>query len=165
MKNQKGITLTLLVVYIIVATIIISVIAYMSSNFFSNVNIIKDQDKYAVEFNKFNMFFINDVKSNKEATVEPTKITFENGAIYELKGTDIYRNETIVASQVQSVNFTEGTYDVVNNDEPEANITKKLINVHLIIGKKIKEGTPDAELNKNIYQRFDKTIEYVLKYW
>ncbi len=165
MKNQKGITLTLLVVYIIVATIIISVIAYMSSNFFSNANIIKDQDKYAVEFNKFNMFFINDVKSNKEATIEPTKITFENGTVYELKGTDIYRNETIVASQVQSVQFTEGSYDVINNDEPEANITKKLINVHLIIGKKIREGTPDEELNKSIYQRFDKTIEYVLKYW
>ena len=165
MKNQKGITLLALVIYIIVATIIISTIAFMSSKFYSNVEIIKNEDKYAVEFNKFNMFFINDVKSYNDAQVEPTKITFENGAVYELKGTDIYRDDTIIASQIQAVEFTEGEYEVVNNDEPEASITKKLINVHLTIGKQITEGTSQEKLDKALYTRFDKTIEYVLKYW
>ena len=163
MKNQNGITLIALIVYIILATIIISIFAYMSTNFFSNVDIIKNQDIYAVEFNKFNMFFINDVKSYNEATVEPTRITFGNGSVvYELRGTDIYRNETKIASQIQSVQFEESEYKAVNDDEPEAGITKKLINVHLSIGKKIAEGTSQENLDKNIYQRFNKTIEYVV---
>ena len=163
MKNQKGITLTLLVVYIIVATIIISVIAYMSSNFFSNANIIKDQDKYAVEFNKFNMFFINDVKSNTEATVEPTKITFkDNGAVYELKGTDIYRNDTIIANQIQSVNFSQDTYKVPNT---KVDVQKTIIKVHLKIGKILNQGQLGKDIDEKVYNMFDKTIEYVLKYW
>ena len=62
MKSEKGITLTSLVIYIIVATIVISIMALVSSFFFSNMSIVTVQDQYAVEFNKFNMFFINDIK-------------------------------------------------------------------------------------------------------
>ena len=46
MKDEKGVTLLALVVYIIVSTIIISIIAFISSNFFANVDIVKNQDKY-----------------------------------------------------------------------------------------------------------------------
>ncbi len=168
MKNQKGVTLLALVIYIIVATIVISIIAFMSSRFYSNVDIIKSQDKYAVEFNKFNMFFVNDVKSYSDAKVESTKITFgdgNNSVVYELRGTDIYRNETKIASQIQAATFTSGEYKAVNSDEPEVGITKKLINVHLTIGKQIVEGTSQEKVDKALYTKFDKTIEYVLKYW
>ena len=166
MKNQKGVTLLALVIYIIVATIVISTIAFMSSKFYSNVDIIKNQDKYAVEFNKFNMFFINDVKSYNDAEVEPTKITFGNGSVvYELIGTDIYRNEIKIASQIQSANFEKSEYKAVNSDEPEVGITKKIINVHLTIGKQIAKGTSQEKVDEALYTKFNKTIEYVLKYW
>ena len=82
MKSEKGITLTSLVIYIMVATIVIATMAIVSSFFFSNINLVRDQDKYAVEFNKFNMFFVNDVKNNKTAQVQTHKITFEDGTIY-----------------------------------------------------------------------------------
>lgn len=160
MKNNKGITLIILVIYIVVATLVISIIAYISANFYSNMNIIKDQDKYAVEFNKFNMFFINDVKSNKEATVGTTKIEFADGTTYELKGTDIYRNNVVIASQIQSANFSSETYNV-----PNTIATKTLINVHLTIGKKSTQNNTAGDINKNINERFDRTIQYVLKYW
>ena len=163
MKDEKGITLLSLVIYILLSTIIIAVIALMSSNFFSNVDVIVNQDKYAVEFNKFNMFFINDVKSNTEATVEPTKITFkDNGAVYELKGTDMYRNDTIIANQIQSVKFSEDTYTVPNT---LIDVKKKIIKVQLTIGRPFEEGTLVEDLDKKAYQRLNKTIEYVLKYW
>ena len=55
MKSESGITLTSLVIYIIVATIVIGTMGMVSSFFFSNVNLIKDQDQYAIEFNKFNI--------------------------------------------------------------------------------------------------------------
>lgn len=167
MKNEKGVTLLALVIYILVATIVISIIAFMSSNFFRNVKIIENQDKYAVEFNKFNMFFINDVKSSKEAKVETNKITFSNGSVYELKGTDIYRDGVIIASQIQSAEFETDTYEVPDTNVIETGkpAVKNLIRVHLTIGKNFSEGTIAEEADRKAYERLNKTIEYVLKYW
>ncbi len=147
MKSQKGITLTSLVIYVIIATIVISTIAMVSSFFFSNMQEVKQQDKYAVEFNKFNMFFINDVKNNKTATVEGQKITFADGTIYEYNASQkaIYRNHTAIAKEIQELSFTLSTYTPENTKT-----TKNLIQVKMAIGKN---------------QEFQKTIEYTLKYW
>ena len=145
MKSEKGITLTSLVIYIIVATILIGTMAALSSFFFSNMTLIQDQDKYAPEFNKFNMFFIEDVKSNKSAIVEKQKITFEDGTIYQLNIQEqaIYRNDTKIAEEVQLIEFTDNKTQVKHT-------TKQIVTVNMSIGK-----------DKN----FQKTIEYVLKYW
>lgn len=145
MKAEKGITLISLVIYIVLATIVIGIMATVSSYFFSNINLIKNQDQYALEFNKFNMFFINDIKSNKTATIEETKIVFEDGTTYTYNQTEktIYRNTTKIANEIQQIQFSKDIYQVNNT-------AKTLVNVHMSIGK-----------NKN----FDKTIEYVLKYW
>ena len=147
MKSEKGITLTALVIYIIVGTIVISTMAIVSSFFYSNVNLIKDQDQYAVEFNKFNMFFINDIKNNKTAQVETHKITFEDGTIYEYNAgqQSVYRNDTKIAEAVQELTFTADTYQVENTDT-----VKNLVRVFMSIGKTA---------------NFQKEIEYVLKYW
>ena len=82
MKSQKGVTLIALVIYVIVLTIVVSILAMISSFFFSNVNFVKDQANYAPEFNKFNMFFIQDVKNNKNVTVSGNNIKFEDGTEY-----------------------------------------------------------------------------------
>ena len=58
MKSQKGVTLVALVIYIIVFTIVISILSVISSFFFSNVNFVKEQANYAPEFNKFNIFIV-----------------------------------------------------------------------------------------------------------
>jgi len=147
MKSEKGITLTSLVIYIMVATIAIATMAIVSSFFFSNINLVRDQDKYAVEFNKFNMFFVNDVKNNKTAQVQTHKITFEDGTIYEYRAEDksVYRNGTKVAELVQELTFTADTYQVENTST-----VKNLIRVSMNIGKR---------------ENFQKEIEYVLKYW
>lgn len=62
MKSQKGVTLVALVIYIIVFTIVISILSVISSFFFSNVNFVKEQANYAPEFNKFNMFLYRMLK-------------------------------------------------------------------------------------------------------
>lgn len=147
MKSQKGITLISLVIYIMVATVVISTMAIVGSFFFSNMNLIQHQDQYAVEFNKFNMFFISDIKSNKTAQVEENKIIFEDGTTYEYNFNEktIYRNETKIAKEIQSLSFTADTYLV-----PNTNTTKNLIKVNMSIGET---------------SNFQKEIEYVLKYW
>ncbi len=144
MKSEKGITLTSLVIYICVATIVISSVALISSYFFSNVTSIKSQSTYAVEYNKFNMFFLQDVKTNSTANVTSSKIVFADNTEYEYKQNAIYRNNTKIANNVKSATFTASTYEVDS-------ITKNLITVNLDIGTGSKS--------------YQKEIEYVLKYW
>lgn len=147
MKSERGITLTALVIYIGVATIVISMVAMVSSFFFSNIKLIKEQERYAIEFNKFNMFFINDIKSNQKAQVSSTQIILEDGTTYSYSANEkaIYRGETKIAKQIEEAHFSQKTYQV-----PNTKTTKILINVQMKIGKE---------------KQFEKTIEYVLKYW
>lgn len=144
MKSDKGITLVSLVIYIAVFTIVVSTMAVLSSYFYRNMHLIKDDASYVVEYNKFNMFFIQDVKNNTTATIDNNVIKFEDGTIYEYKSNSIYRNEKEIATNVNSANFSLGTYKVKNT-------TKNLITVNLNIG----EGE----------KQYQKEIEYVLKYW
>lgn len=143
MKSEKGITLTSLVIYIMVATLLISSMATLTSFFFSNINLIKGQQQYAPEFNKFSMFFVEDVKKNKTAEVTTTTITFEDGTVYQYNNNKIYRNGTVITEKVDSIIFSLNTQTV-------ASTTKQIITVKMCI---------DGELNSQT------GVEYVLKYW
>lgn len=145
MKTEKGITLTSVVVYVLIATALISCTALLSSFFFSNISLVKDQNQYAPEFNKFSMFFIEDVKNNKSAEVTTNKVTFADGTIYEYKANEksVYRNDTKITQQLQFFAFSTSNYVV-------SNTTKQIINVKMMI-----DGVPNS-ING---------IEYVLKYW
>ena len=146
MKAEKGITLTSLVIYVLVATLLIGITAMISSFFFSNMNLIKDMDKYAPEFNKFSMFFLEDVKKNSGAEVTGgNQVTFADGTIYVYNSSKkaIYRNDTKITEKVEGVVFSSSTEQV-------SNTTKQIINVKMIVGGE--QNSPNG-------------IEYVLKYW
>ena len=66
MKSEKGVTLTSLVIYMAIFSVILAIMALISNYFFRNIEQIKDSPRYIVEFNKFSMFFIADVKNNTE---------------------------------------------------------------------------------------------------
>lgn len=146
MKSQNGVTLIALVIYVIVLTIVVSILAMISSFFFSNVNFVKEQANYAPEFNKFNMFFIQDVKQNKNLTITDNVVRFEDGTeyIFNLDQKAIYRNGEAIAKDVQVAVFTTTT-------ETIRNTTKNIVNVNIAIG--------------NTGDLFTKEIDYVLKYW
>ena len=144
MKSDKGVTLMALVIYIAVFTVVVSSMALLSSYFYNNMHLIKDDASYVVEYNKFNMFFIQDVKHNSSATIENDVIKFEDGTIYEYKSNSIYRNDKEIATNVKSATFNLETYEVEST-------TKNLIVVNLDIGEGEKE--------------YQKEIEYVLRYW
>lgn len=143
MKSEKGVTLTSLVVYIAVLTIVLGTLTLISTFFFNNVNEIKNQEKHAPEFNKFAMFFIQDVKNNRTATVNGETITFQDGNIYTYNRQErqIYRNDTVIAREVKNISYTQSNYTVENT-------TKNIIQVDISIG-----------------ENFNKQMEFVLRYW
>ena len=86
MKSNKGVTLTILIIYVIVLSIVIGVLTNISNNFYANTKYIMDNGKYISEFNKFNMYFIEDVKNNSNIySITGNEIIFEDGTIYTYK--------------------------------------------------------------------------------
>ena len=144
-KNQKGITLAALVVYISVMTIVIATVTVISTFFYDRIGDVVVTPKYAAEINKFIMFFAVDVKDYSSATVTDTTIQFDNGPTYTFEDNTIYRNDTKIAEKILNCTFSSDQYTVNS-------VTKNLINVTLKAGK-----------NNNDF--FEKTITYTLKYW
>lgn len=145
MKSEKGITMTALVIYIIVFMLILGIMATITNSFYTNIGLIKNAPSYAEEFNKFSMFFIQDVKKHNDvAAVSSSQLEFEDGTIYQYKEQKIYRNGVVLSKNVEKFSFTKSTIVV------DA-VTKNIIHVNAIIGKKEAQATRD--------------IDFVLKYW
>lgn len=145
MKSERGITLTSLIIYVVITTIAITAIASFSSFFVSNMNEVKEQEKYAPEFNKFSMFFIGDVKNNKTAEVTTNQVTFEDGTVYQYRQNEkaVYRNSTKITEKVDSFSFS-------STEEQVSNTNKQIINVKMSIGGKV---------------NLKSGIDYTLRYW
>ena len=151
MKAEKGITLIILSVYVIIFSIIIALLANLSSYIYNNLDYISDKNINISEFNKFNMYFIEDVKTNNQVLIdnlsdndrEFIRIAFADGDIYTYTiGDDcIYKNNQKIASDV--LEFSAEGYKT--DDKTYIEVT-------------IRIGTED-EAN------YKKTINYVLKYW
>ncbi len=149
MKSEKGVTLMILVVYLVAITIIMSILAIVSDNFFANSKYITEQGKYISEFNKFNMYFIADVKNNQATqSVTDTEIVFEDGTVYTYKPSPdngIYRNKVKICSHVLLCQFIKTTsYD------PTTLLQKEVITVITTL-----QGS----------KNYTSATDYVLKYW
>ncbi len=145
MKSERGITLTSLIIYVVITTIAVTAIAAFSSFFVSNMNKVKEQEKYAPEFNKFSMFFIGDVKNNKTAEVTTNQVTFEDGTVYQYRQSEkaVYRNSTKITEKVDSFSFSL-------TEEEVSSTNKQIINVKMFIGGKV---------------NLKSGIDYTLRYW
>ena len=152
MKAEKGITLIILGIYVIVFSIVIALLANLSNYIYNNLDVISDSSIDLSEFNKFNMYFIEDAKSNKQVLVqnladdnnrEFVRIAFGDGDVYTYTiGDDaIYKNNQKRAKHIIDL-IAEGF--------------KKDEKIYVEIS--IKVGTEDKA-------NYTKTIDYVLKYW
>ena len=154
MKSERGITLTILVIYIIIFSVVIGLLASLSSYIYGNIKYINDDSVDVSEFNKFNVYFIEDVKSNSQVQIDSqvnsegkniVRIVFGDGDIYSFvkEEKSIYKNKQKIAKNIQ--NFT-----AVRNQTSDK--LKTYIEVNITIGAK-------DEAN------YTKKIAYVLKYW
>ena len=149
MKSEKGITLIILTIYIIIFSIVIILLANLSSYIYSNLKNINDRSVDVSEINKFNMYFIEDVKTNSQAEIRTLtdsntmQIVFQDGDIYSyvINEKSIYKNEQKIARNIEAFNAEGYIIDA-----------KKYIKVSIEIGT-------DDETN------YTKATDYVLKYW
>lgn len=110
MKKEKGITLTALVIYIIVMVIAVTVINSIISQFYQNTNSIEADTEEIIEFNKFNTYFLKEVKSkgNKVDTINENYILFKTGNAFSLSSDKIYYNNIEICKGVQTFTILQG---------------------------------------------------------
>ena len=110
MQSQKGITLVSLTIYIIGITVIVAVIAIISSYFYTNMD---DNIKIEplAERTNFYSFFTKEINTNDIKILECKEnyIVFDNGIQYlfipENKG--IYRNKVKICREVKNCTFEQ----------------------------------------------------------
>ena len=165
MKTERGITLTILVIYVVFFSIVMGLLAALSNYVYKNIGYVNDNNIDISEFNKFNMYFIEDVKTNKQAEIKDItnegilQITFGDGDTYRYVKNEktIYKNKQKIAKNILDFTATTGQGDnteQVNNVE-QINSTeneKKYLTIYIKIGS-------------NDEANYEKTIKYVLKYW
>lgn len=145
MKSEKGITLTSLVIYIVLLIMVVAILSNVSKYFYSSTSYVTDMGKYVSEFNKFNMYFIEDVKNNSNLySIEKNKIVFEDGTIYTYYENAIYRNKVELCSNIYNCEFSK------KEEADDNNFIKQIVNVKMSI--------KDSKL-------FESENNYVLKYW
>lgn len=135
-SNKKGITITSLTIYVVVATIIVGILVFLNANFFSNINELTDRANVVAESMDFKSAFIKDLKSEngiKVTDYNNNMIRLSNNVKYELRVLDkeaenkkfaIYRNDVQIAKNIVSHTTIEGQdvkegpffeYDVATN--------------------------------------------------
>lgn len=146
-KNQKGVTLTELVVYITVMLAVLGVMTSIRSFFYNNLGIVKESAKYSAQFDSFNSYITVDIKNNKDVVVKNKTLIFEDGTTYVYNEADegIYRGNQKIATNVKTFNVSKKTITINNVD-------KNILTVQIIIGNSSKT-------------LFNRTINYTLKYW
>lgn len=114
MKNEKGITLISLTVYIIVMAIVVGVLAIITTFFYKNTIDIKDIDPIT-QYTTFNSFISDEVNHSNIEVIECENnyIVFNDGVQYTFieanKG--IYRNKVKICSGIEKCSFKVGTED------------------------------------------------------
>lgn len=115
MCNNKGITTTSLMIYIIAMLIVIGIIATITSFFYTNVINLEDN---ASEIIKFNMYFLQETKKENNAITKlsldsssPTPntldyITFRTGNTFTYKNNSIYYNSNKICENIKSLSLT-----------------------------------------------------------
>ncbi len=125
MKEEKGITLVSLVVYVLVMIIVLGVMSAIITNFYQNTDTMQGNVEEIVEFNKFNIYFLKEVKTanNKVDSVTDDYILFASGNSFSISNNEIYYNNIKICNEVKSMQISIGK----NGD----GIDKNIINVSL----------------------------------
>lgn len=151
MKNNRGVTLTSLTIYIIVLMITLVVLTFVSANFTSQISEASGKGKISNEFIKLYSFLLTDIKaSNSVAEFSDDYVRFDNNVRYSIKYLDslkendrqvrqyeIYRNDVLISENLLDANFDY-------NDKENLFI----VNLKYIFGKTLIEKTQSFHVGR-----------------
>ena len=110
MKQQKGIALTSLIIYIIVLVTVLGVISIMTSFFYNSVDELGKNVEPSQEYTRFVSFFTKDI-NKQNAKIEECDgvgnyIVFSDGTQYTFKDEKIYRNKVLIGENISEIKFS-----------------------------------------------------------
>lgn len=176
MKSQKGITMASLGVYIVVSIIVVATLATIMANYKNSIKTMDNDAEYSSEYNKFNLYFLEEVKKPENSSMERANsietvdndynsIKFKTGNefMYKIKEEILYLNKSTGEKIKLIKNVKKCTFEF-NDTDHEAN-GKNVIRVNIQIG----ETTPkeytyvlDGENSTNSYSTENGYIEGII---
>ena len=115
MRNNKGITLTSLIIYVIGMTVIISLIATLTSFFYKNVNVEELTNDTSTQYTKFSSVFAEEVNKENNYIVDcnTSYIIFSSGNQYTYKSENksIYKNTIKICQNIDECEFSYTVID------------------------------------------------------
>lgn len=129
MKNNKGITMTSLIIYVLGMTILLGTIANLTSFFYKNIDV--ENEDTTTQYTKFSSIFLNEInlesnyvvdcKTSNEDDVKISYIVFSSGNQYTFtsENNSIYQNNVKICSNIDdcdfSYNFSDSKYKIKVN--------------------------------------------------
>lgn len=123
MKSEKGITLITIAIYILIVFIVLIMLATITTNFRDNMKKEEAKSVFLVEYDKFSMYFLNDIKNTKNSIEEIDAlgeyVKFTNGNKYIYMDNKIYlenladNKKIIIANNIEECIFTQKTAEEV----------------------------------------------------
>lgn len=110
MKKQNGITLVSLVVYVIVMIIVLTTISLIINQFYENNDTIEADTQEIIEFNKFNTYFLKEMKLQGNAidSIAENYILFKSGNSFSFNNNNIYYNNVEICNNVEKLTLQQG---------------------------------------------------------
>lgn len=109
MKNNHGVTITSLIVYVIAMLIVIGIIANLTSFFYTNILNLEDESANVSEISKFNMYFLKEIKNanNSIAEISENRITFISGNTFTFQDNAVYLNNIRICDNIKNLTFAK----------------------------------------------------------
>lgn len=172
MKNQKGITMASLGVYIVVSIIVVATLATIMANYKTAIKSMDEDSEYASEYSKFNLYFLEETKKqeNKEPEIENVEndynsIKFETGNEfkYDIQKKILYLNKN-TGEKIKLIKEVKTCTFKLNSNN--GNNGKNVITVNIQIGEttpKTLEYVLDNNSNAELYSTENEYIEGIIK--
>lgn len=123
MKNNSGVTLTSVIIYIIGMAIVIGVISTLTSFFYKNIDISEINDDSTTQYTKFSSIFLEetnkennyviDCKTVVENDKKTSYIIFSTGNQYTFKNNSIYKNKIKICQNIDDCDFSYSFVDSI----------------------------------------------------
>ena len=158
MKQNKGVTLITLMMYIILTLVVLGILGMLSRNFRSNLNNVNVKTAQDVEHDKLNVQLLKETKTTdnliESGNSNNNNIKFKNGNTYtyNIEDNAVYLNNNIKIAE----NITELYFEVIDTPTKQTLTMKTTINNKTVVSEYVmsKTALPPG-------QRVTETTEYI----